>query len=80
MPTLLKNPARQEVQTGVVTVTQVKDEALLLWGDLDAADRFLNRPHPLLGGREPLAVAQQSRDGAAEVKKLIDAARAGVAV
>lgn len=64
-----------------VEITKVRDEALQLWrGDEASASRFLDRPHPLLGGREPLAVARESPAGAERVIKLIGAARAGVAV
>ncbi len=62
-------------------VTNVRNAALRLWRqDKAAADRFLKRPHPLLGGRAPLAVARESPAGAKRVLKLIRAAGAGVAV
>lgn len=84
MPTLLENRfqtvAKPQESVTEVTVEDVEDEALRLWDNPAAARRFLNRPHPLLGGRKPLTVAQQSPADAARVKKLIDAARAGVAV
>ena len=85
MPTVLKNQVQTvvaELQESVteVTVDDVRDEAFRLWDNPAAAHRFLDRPHPLLGGRKPLTVAQQSPADAARVKRLIDAARAGVAV
>lgn len=77
--TALQEPVT-EVQARV-TFAHVWHEALRLWhGDEAAARRFLNRPHPLLGGRTPLAVARESSAGAKRVVKLIGAARAGVAV
>lgn len=61
-------------------VMNVRNAALRLWRqDQAAADRFLKRPHPLLGGREPLTVARESPAEAERVIKLIRAAGAGVA-
>ena len=55
--------------------------ALALWdGDEGAARRFLERPHPLLEGRTPLAVACDSEAEAERVELLIGRADAGVAV
>ncbi len=76
----LHEPVTEEVHEPV-TFACVRREALQLWrGDEAAARRFLNRPHQLLGGRTPLAVARESSAGAKRVVKLIGAARAGVAV
>lgn len=59
----------------------VRLAALALWdNDGDAADRFLERPHPLLGGRTPAAVARESKAGADRVALLIGQADAGVAI
>ena len=59
----------------------VRHAALALWdNDADAADRFLERPHPLLGGRTPAAVARESKAGADRVVLLIGQADAGVAI
>tara|TARA_R100001198_G_scaffold15372_3_gene7391 strand:- start:14510 stop:14968 length:459 start_codon:yes stop_codon:yes gene_type:complete len=49
-------------------------------GDIDAARRFLERPHPLLDGRTPLALAQASSAGADAVVNLLRRADAGFAV
>jgi len=49
-------------------------------GDIDAARRFLARPHPLLDGRTPLALAQASSAGADAVLNLLRRADAGFAV
>lgn len=49
-------------------------------GDIDAARRFLARPHPLLDGRSPLALAQASSAGADAVVNLLRRADAGFAV
>ena len=80
MPTLELQKPTGKARVRVVTVADVRAAALLLWGHRADAERFLNRPHQLLDGHAPLAVAQQSPAGAAQVKTLIDAARAGVAV
>lgn len=64
----------------VYAMAKVANEALALWGEEDAATRFLTRPHPLLGGRTPLDVARESSAGAELVVNLINRARAGVAV
>jgi putative toxin-antitoxin system antitoxin component (TIGR02293 family) len=49
-------------------------------GDRAAVDRFLARPHPLLDGMTPLAMAQSGSAGAQAVINLIRRADAGVAV
>lgn len=49
-------------------------------GDVEAARRFLSRPHPLLDGRSPLALAQASSAGADAVINLMRRADAGFAV
>ena len=49
-------------------------------GDTAAIVRFLNRPHQLLGGRTPLAMAQSSSAGADAVINLVRRADAGFAV
>jgi putative toxin-antitoxin system antitoxin component (TIGR02293 family) len=49
-------------------------------GDRTAVDRFLARPHPLLDGMTPLAMAQSGSAGAQAVINLIRRADAGVAV
>ena len=65
----------------VFAMAKVVTEALRLWkGDDAAAKRFLVRPHPLLNGRTPLDIAQQSTAGAELVVDLIGRARAGVAI
>lgn len=62
-------------------VARVLLEARRLWkDDRPAMVRFLNRPHPLLGGRVPLDVARESTAGADLVVRIIGEARAGVAV
>ena len=65
----------------VYAAARVFYEAMRLWGnDKDATTRFLNRPHPLLGGRTPLNVATESTAGTDLVVQVIGEARAGVAV
>ena len=49
-------------------------------GDRDAVMRFLNRPHQLLGGETPLAMARSSSAGAEAVVNLLRRAEAGVAL
>lgn len=49
-------------------------------GDSDAAVMFITKPHPLLGGRTPLDVANGSTTGADLVLDLLARAEAGVAV
>lgn len=59
----------------------VHEAALELWdGDEEAARRFLERPHPLLEGQTPVAVARGSKAGADRVALLIRRADAGVAI
>lgn len=49
-------------------------------GDADGIAAFLSRPHPLLDGDTPLAMARSSSAGCAAVLNLVRQAEAGVAV
>jgi putative toxin-antitoxin system antitoxin component (TIGR02293 family) len=49
-------------------------------GETSGVALFLMRPHPLLGGRSPFEVANESTAGADLVLKLLARAEAGVAV
>jgi putative toxin-antitoxin system antitoxin component (TIGR02293 family) len=49
-------------------------------GDIAKMDRFLDRPHPLLGGATPFDMARSSSAGADAVLNLVRRAVAGVAV
>ena len=65
----------------IYAVARVFAAVLDLWqGDEDAANRFLNRPNPLLDGRTPFDVAKESTAGADLVVEILGAARAGVAI
>lgn len=65
----------------VHALARVVSETVKLWNDDDAAARrFLNRPHPLLEGRTPFEMANESTAGADLIVKLIGKARAGVAI
>lgn len=58
----------------------VYDAALRLWHDHEAAEWFLDQPHPLLSGKTPREVALESADGSALVVQMIGQAEAGVAI
>ena len=58
----------------------VYDAALRLWHDRDAAEWFLDQPHPLLSGKTPREVAVASAEGSALVVRMIGQAEAGVAI
>ena len=58
----------------------VYEAALRLWHDKDAAEWFLDQPHPLLSGRTPREVALESAKSSALVVRLIGQAEAGVAI
>ena len=45
-------------------------KAVYVWDDPDLAQRWMNAPHPELGGRTPLATASEP-DGAHEVEELL---------
>lgn len=49
-------------------------------GDEKAISGFLNRPHSLLGGRSPLALAQSNSAGAEAVINLVRRAESGFAL
>lgn len=71
----------REASERVHGIARVLVEARRLWADNESAMvRFLNQPHPLLGGRTPLDVARQSTTGADLVVRIIGEARASVAV
>ena len=60
------------------TATTVREAASELFGH--EAHAFLAQPHPLLGGRTPLDLAEESAEGAARVDRLIQQAQAGTAI
>lgn len=76
-----KKPLSRDQSEKVHALARVVRETLKLWKDDDAAARrFLNRPHPLLDGRTPFDVANESTAGAELVVNLIGKARVGVAI
>jgi putative toxin-antitoxin system antitoxin component (TIGR02293 family) len=71
----------REMSGRLYEVSRVVDAANRSFGDDRAAvDRFLARPHPLLDGMTPLAMAQSGSAGAQAVINLIRRADAGVSV
>ncbi len=71
----------REMSGRLYEVSRVVDAATRSFGgDRAAVDRFLARPHPLLGGMTPLAMAQSGPAGAEAVVNLIRRADAGIAV
>ena len=72
--TALKSPLEEQ------RLHPVYDAALRLWHDQEAAEWFLDQPHPLLSGKTPREVAAESADGSALVVQMIGQAEAGVAI
>lgn len=71
----------REMSGRLYEVSRVVDAANRSFGgDRAAVDRFLARPHPLLDGMTPLAMAQSGSAGAEAVVNMIRRADAGVAV
>ena len=76
-----RKPLSREMSERLYEVGRVVDAVSRAYhGDTAAIVRFLNRPHQLLGGRTPLAMAQSSSAGADAVINLIRRADAGFAV
>lgn len=71
----------REMSERLYEVGRVVDAVSRIYhGDRGAIARFLERPHNLLGGRTPLAMAQSSSAGAEAVINLLRRADAGFAV
>jgi putative toxin-antitoxin system antitoxin component (TIGR02293 family) len=76
-----RKPLSREMSERLYEVSRVVDAARRSYGgDQAAVTRFLGRPHPLLDGMTPLAMARSSSAGAEAVVNLIRRAEAGVAV
>jgi putative toxin-antitoxin system antitoxin component (TIGR02293 family) len=55
----------------VVRFARVWDMAVRVWKDDDAARAFLERPHPLLEGRSPLALTLAGEQGGRMVEDIL---------
>ena len=76
-----RKPLSREMSERLYEVGRVVDAVGRAYrGDSAAVVRFLNRPHQLLNGRTPLAMAQSSSAGAEAVINLVRRADAGFAV
>jgi putative toxin-antitoxin system antitoxin component (TIGR02293 family) len=76
-----RKPLSREMSERLYEVGRVVDVVSRIYhGDTSAIARFLNSPHPLLGGRTPLTMAQSSSAGADAVINLVRRADAGFAV
>lgn len=71
----------REMSERLYEVSRVVDAVSRTYhGDTAAISRFLEKPHRLLGGRIPLAMAQSSSAGAEAVINMLRRAEAGFAV
>lgn len=71
----------REMSERLYEVSRVVDAVSRTYhGDRAAIARFLEKPHRLLGGRTPLAMAQSSSAGAEAVINMLRRAEAGFAV
>ncbi|MGN6062489.1 antitoxin Xre/MbcA/ParS toxin-binding domain-containing protein [Brevundimonas diminuta] len=76
-----RKPLSREMSERLYEVGRVVDAVGRAYrGDSAAVVRFLNRPHQLLNGRTPLAMAQSSSAGAEAVINMVRRADAGFAV
>ena len=76
-----KKPLSQDESEKVLALSRVFAEVLKIYhGDNGRSSVFLERPHAMLGGRSPIALAIQSIAGATLVLTLLARADAGVAV
>ena len=58
---------------------EARQAALHVFRDTEVAQAFLSRPHALLHGRTPLAVAAESADGLRSVVKILGRLKHGTA-
>lgn len=65
-----KSPLSAAELDRLADVGEVVREARRIWGELDAAERFLTRPHPRLRGGKPIEVAA-TEGGAQAVRELM---------
>lgn len=71
----------KETSENLYSLIKVVSAAVDLYhGDTEKAQRFLTRPHPLLGGESPFEMARKSNAGADVVMNLLRQIRAGVYV
>ena len=76
-----RKPLSREMSERLYEVGRVVDAVSRTYhGDSDVIDRFLRRPHQLLNGRTPLAMAQSSSAGTEAVINLLRRADSGFAV
>lgn len=76
-----RKPLSREMSERLYEVGRVVDAIGRSYGgDRAAVSRFLTRPHPLLGGMTPLAMARSSSAGADAVMNLLRRAEAGFAL
>ncbi|WP_134680328.1 antitoxin Xre/MbcA/ParS toxin-binding domain-containing protein [Paracoccus ravus] len=76
----LDKPLTRETSEKLYEFARVYELALRLYGgDHDRTMRFLETPHPLLGGQAALDVAVSSSAGADAVSELLHQAEAGFA-
>ena len=65
-----KSPLSAAELDRIADVGEVVREARRIWGESDAAERFLTRPHPRLRDRKPIEVAA-TEGGAQAVRELM---------
>ena len=74
-----QKPLSREHSERLYEISRVMDAALQAYGnDHTLATAFLTRPHPLLEGETPIALARMSSAGTDAVVALIGRAQAGV--
>ena len=69
-----------EESTRLARVASVWAMALEVWGDEDAARRFMFDPHPLLDGRRPIDVVLENELGRPVVEGILGRLKFGSAV
>jgi putative toxin-antitoxin system antitoxin component (TIGR02293 family) len=73
--TLARRRKRQRLSTEesdrLIRLQKVWDFAIFVWDDVEHAQAFLSRPHPMLGGQVPREMAVISDPGADAVINLI---------
>jgi putative toxin-antitoxin system antitoxin component (TIGR02293 family) len=76
-----QKPLSREHSERLYEISRVMDAALQAYGDDHTlAMAFLTRPHPLLEGETPIALARMSSAGTDALVALIGRAQAGVAL
>lgn len=76
-----RKPLSREMSERLYEVSRVVDAVSRVYkGDEEAINRFLNKPHKMLGGRTPMQMAQSNSAGSEAVIKMLKRAESSFSV